>query len=300
MIADAPQPGLPVNLRKDLVRIVAPNPSPMTYWGTNTFLLGREKLAVIDPGPLSTQHLDAILATVGAKEVTHILVTHSHLDHSPLARPLSEKTGAPIFAFGDSNAGQSVLMQKLKANGLTGGGEGVDRDFAPDEEVVDGQMIEGDWGQLRSLHTPGHMGNHLCFRWDDALFCGDHVMGWASSLVSPPDGDLTDFMQSCVRLLTDDARVYFPAHGDEITDPKKRLRWLIEHRQSRERQILAALAEGTVSPQEIATKIYTTTPASLLPAAARNVFAHLLDLVQREEVRALGAITAGARFEKID
>ena len=296
MIADAPIPGRPMRLRDTLLLVLAPNPSPMTHWGTNTYILGQEMLAIIDPGPVSEAHLEALLDAIDGRPVTHIFVTHSHLDHSPLALPLSLATGAAVFAFGDSNSGQSQLMRSLSAEGLAGGGEGVDRDFRPDQEMKHGQKLRGAWGGMTALHTPGHMGNHMCYRWEDALFCGDHVMGWASSLVSPPDGDLTAFMRSCAMLLTDDARIYYPAHGAAIADPKRRLQWLIAHRQRREKQIVAALADGPATSKELAAKIYDTTPNSLLEAAARNVFAHLVDLSQRQEVKAIGGIRADASF----
>ena len=272
----------------------------MTFWGTNTYILGQDTLAVIDPGPASVTHLQALLDAINERPVTHIFVTHSHLDHSPLARSLSLETGAPIFAFGDSTSGQSQIMRRLAAEGLAGGGEGVDRDFCPDQKIADGQIVKGGWGEVTALHTPGHMGNHMCFCWEDALFCGDHVMGWASSLVSPPDGDLTDFMRSCARLLKDDAQVYYPAHGAQIEQPKARLRWLITHRQSREQQIINALTDGPATPKQLAMSIYDTAPKPLLEAATRNVFAHLVDLSQRQLVYPLEALGANARFARND
>ena len=170
----------------------------MTYWGTNTYVVGEGRVAVIDPGPADPAHLQAILDGLSkGEEVSHILVTHAHLDHSPLARPLSEATGAPVLAYGDALAGRSDVMAALVADGLTSGGEGVDAGFTPDETLTDGDMIQGDGWQLEALWTPGHFANHLCFALGDAVFTADHVMGWASSLVSPPDGDLTAFMASC-------------------------------------------------------------------------------------------------------
>lgn len=295
-----PPIGMPVRLTDGLRRIVAGNPSPMTYRGTNTYLLGEGDIAVIDPGPALGAHMEAILAALGPSErITHIFVTHSHVDHSPLAAPLSKATGAPVLAFGDSRAGRSAAMQRLAAAGLTGGGEGVDIGFAPDITFAHGQSIAGESWELTALHTPGHFGNHLSFQWGDALFCGDLVMGWASSLVSPPDGDLTDFMSSCESLRTQDWSVFHSGHGAPITAPGARLDWLLEHRRTREAQILGALEAGPAIPAALTAQIYTDTPAALLPAAERNVFAHLVDLTVRERVSATPTLAANALFAKL-
>lgn len=283
-------------LEPNVRRILAPNASPMTYWGTNTYIVGTGEVAVIDPGPKDMAHLFAILDGIGADEtITHIIVTHSHVDHSPLARDLSQATGAPIYAFGDSQAGRSAVMQQLASHGI-GGGEGVDHDFAPDHLVADGDEICGATWALRAIHTPGHFGNHLCFAMGDLCFVGDHVMGWASSLVSAPDGDLTDFMASCHRLNARDWRVFHAGHGAPITAPNARLNWLISHRLTREAQILEALGDGAMTPAALTRKIYHDTPEALLPAAARNVFAHLVDLLGKSRVRHAGALSVGAEF----
>ena len=171
-------------LAPGLRRIIAPNPSPMTERGTNTYLLGGAAgLCVIDPGPMDENHLAGILEAIGTARVDAIVVTHAHLDHAPLARTLAEATGAEVLAFGDAETGRSTIMRELAAEGRVGGGEGVDAAFHPDRTVADGDVIEGPGWRLEVLHTPGHMGNHICLRWGDALFTGDHVMGWASSLV---------------------------------------------------------------------------------------------------------------------
>ena len=292
-----PVPGVPQDVGRGIRRIVAPNPSPMTYRGTNTYLVGATDLAVIDPGPAIPAHLDAILAAIGpGQRIARILVTHAHVDHSPLARPLAAATGAPVLAFGDADAGRSAVMEGLAAAGLAGGGEGVDRDFAPDQVLADGDVVEGpDW-RLEVIHTPGHMGNHIALALGDACFTADHVMGWASSLVSPPDGDLTDFMASCRRLRARDWRVFHPGHGAPVTDPAGRLDWLIAHREGREAEIRAALARGPATARDLARAIYTDTPPALLPAAERNVFAHLVDLTGRGIVAPAGTLAAGAVF----
>ncbi|MBU2982172.1 MBL fold metallo-hydrolase [Lentibacter algarum] len=289
--------GQPQQLDDGLRRVVADNASPMTYRGTNTYLVGEGDVAVIDPGPSSETHLQALLGALKPKErISHIFVTHSHTDHSPLAKPLSQVTGAPVLAFGDSKSGRSDTMNDLAAQGLAGGGEGVDEGFAPDIMLVDGESVHhGDWA-LTALHTPGHFGNHLSFAMRDMVFCGDLVMGWASSLVSPPDGDLTAFMASCRKLATRDWRVFHAGHGAPIEDPEARLNWLIEHRLGREAQILAALENSPATAEALARQIYTETPPALIPAATRNVFAHLIDLHIHKRVSAAPQLSAEAVF----
>ncbi|MBB3995556.1 glyoxylase-like metal-dependent hydrolase (beta-lactamase superfamily II) [Sulfitobacter undariae] len=292
-----PPIGIAETLEPSLRRIVAPNPSPMTYRGTNTYMLGDTALAVIDPGPESTAHLEAILAAVGpTQHISHIIVTHTHLDHSPLARRLSDQTGAPILALGTADAGRSPVMQQLAAAGTVGGGEGIDTDFTPDVILKDGQIIEHAGWKLEVLHTPGHIGNHISLRWGDACFTADHVMGWASSLVSPPDGDLTDFMASCKRLQQRNWRIFYPGHGAAIDDTADRLEWLINHRLSREASILELLRTAPSSAPELAREIYATTPPALLGAATRNVLAHLIDLRGRGLVKHEGPLQESATF----
>ncbi|WP_411350984.1 MBL fold metallo-hydrolase [Leisingera aquaemixtae] len=294
-----PQPGRAVELEPGLRRILAPNPSPMTFRGTNTYLIGTGSLAVIDPGPECAPHLEAILAAVQpGQRITHIVVTHSHLDHSPLARGLSQATGAPVYAFGGAGAGRSAVMSRLAASGLAEGGEGIDTEFAPDITVRDSDVIGGDGWELEVIHTPGHLGNHIALAWNDACFTADHVMGWASSLVSPPDGDLTDFMASCRRLRQRSWRVFHPGHGAPVTDPAGRLDWLIAHRQSREAAILQALGQAPATARALAEQIYTETPPALLKAAERNVFAHLVDLSGRGLAAPQETLSAAAVFAR--
>ncbi len=293
----APLPGRPDTLGPGLRRILAPNPSPMTLHGTNTYLLGTTDLAIIDPGPDDPQHLAAILsAQQPGQRITHIFVTHAHLDHSPLARRLSRESGAPVLGYGDARAGRSEIMQTLARGGLLGGGEGVDHEFVPDIALEDGAIIGAEGWQLRCLWTPGHFGNHLSFASEDVVFSGDLVMGWASSLVSPPDGDLTDFMASCRRLRAVSAKVLHAGHGAPITAPKARIDWLISHRLGREAMIRKALADGPATAAGLTARIYTDTPASLRPAAERNVLAHLIDLCARRIARADGPLQASAQF----
>lgn len=292
-----PTPGQAEALQPDVRRILAPNPSPMTYRGTNTYLVGTTDLAVIDPGPDMDAHLHAILAALHpGQRISHIIVTHSHLDHSPLARRLSQQTKAPIYGFGGATAGRSPAMQSLVEAGLQSGGEGIDTDFCPDITVSDGEKLNGSGWQLEVIHTPGHLGNHIALALGDACFTADHVMGWASSLVSPPDGDLTDFMMSCDRLLAREWRVFYPGHGAEIASPHARLEWLVNHRRTRETEILAQLGQGPASPADLARAIYKDTPAALLPAAERNVLAHLVDLYGKARVSPVGELRQEAEF----
>lgn len=293
---DRPEPGIVTELEPGIRRVLAPNPSPMTHWGTNTYLVGTATLAVLDPGPLDAGHLSALQAAIGASRVSYILVTHAHRDHSPLASPLQAATGAPVLGFGPPEAGRSPVMAKLAQAGLVGGGEGVDAEFLPDDTVADGDQITGpDW-TLETLHTPGHFAGHLSFALGDALFTGDHVMGWASTLISPPDGDLTAFMASCERLLARSDRIYYPGHGAPIATPRARTEWLVAHRQGREAQILDALTAGPADAATLAGQIYTDTPPALMPAAARNVLAHLVDLETRNRVHATPTLAADGVF----
>ncbi len=270
------------DLEPGLRRVLAPNPSPMTFRGTNTYIVGTGTVAIIDPGPDDRSHLQAILTALGPGEtVSHILVTHSHMDHSPLARPLADATGAPVLAFGTHLDGRSAVMDRLVRDGLTGGGEGIDHAFAPDHRIDEGDRITGDDWQVDVIRTPGHTANHLSFAWNGALFTGDHVMGWASSLVSPPDGDLTAFMASCRKLQARTDRIYYPGHGAPVTIPAERINWLVAHRLSREAQILAQLDASPDTVSGLTGQIYTDTPPALLPAAERNVLAHVIDLHAR-------------------
>lgn len=291
-----PRYGLFESVGQGIGRVIAPNPSPMTHWGTNTFILGERSVVVIDPGPDDEAHLAALLSVIADRPVTHILVTHSHLDHSPLAKPLAQITGAPVCAFGHSDTGRSPIMQTLAEAGTVGGGEGVDKDFAPDVLLSDGEEISVSGKALTAHHTPGHFGNHMSFEWDGRLFCGDHVMGWASSLVSPPDGDLGQFLASCQKLQRLEAAVFYPAHGDAIDAPAARLDWLLKHRQSRSQQIMSLLADGPLDTSALTAAMYRDTPKALWPAAARNVLAHLIHLHELGDVRPEGPIHPDSVF----
>lgn len=292
-----PVAGKVTQITPDIRRIIAPNPSPMTFWGTNTYLLGQSDIAVIDPGPNNRAHMQAILGALAPNQrISHILVTHAHLDHSPLAKPLAQETGAKVLAYGDAFSGRSKVMRDLVAQGLTSGGEGVDHDFAPDICLTDGQVVSAEGWSITAIWTPGHMANHMCFDAQGHVFSGDHVMGWASSLVSPPDGDLAAFMTSCERLAALKTTTYLPGHGAQVTDPAARIAWLIQHRKSREAEILAALKVSSSTISALTKQIYTDVPVALVPAAERNVFAHLIDLVTRMKVIAHPQLNSAAEF----
>ena len=279
-------------LEPGLRRVTAPNPSPMTHTGTQTYILGEGAVCVVDPGPASPPHLNAILGALQPGEtVANILVTHSHLDHSPLARPLAEATGAPVLAAGPSDWGRSPVMVALGA--AVGGGEGVDMQFTPDAQIREGDIVDG----IEVLETPGHMANHLSFVWGDALLSGDLVMGWSTSLVSPPDGDMTAFFASLEALQARKDRIYYPGHGDPVTNPQTRCAELIAHRRTREAQIMTALHKiGPANADTLARTIYTDLASALLPAAARNVLAHLIDLHTRAQIGTRGPVAADTLF----
>lgn len=279
------------------VRVVrAPNPSPMTGPGTNSFLIGDREVAVIDPGPDDPAHIQAILETADGR-ISYILVTHAHLDHSAGVARLAAATGAPVFAFGPADAGRSPTMERLARTGLAGGGEGIDGAFRPDIPLRHGEVLQSaDW-TIEALHTPGHIGAHLSFRLGDAIFCGDLVMGWSTTLISPPDGDLVDYFRSLDLLARLAPRVLRPAHGDPVADPLPRLAELAAHRRHRTAQILAALDEAGGTAADLAARIYAV-PQPLMPAAERNVLAHLLALADLGAVACDGPPDPCARWRR--
>lgn len=291
----APVAGQVAQIAPDMRRLVAPNPSPMTYWGTNTYLLGKGEVCVVDPGPADPTHIEALLTGLAPSEtITQILVTHAHLDHSPGAALLAARTGAPIWAFGDAFAGRSPRMEGLEV----GGGEGVDAAFRPDFTLAHDDVLDTSLGPVRALWTPGHFGNHLCFALPGGtMLTGDLVMGWASSLVSPPDGDLTDFMASLDLLASrPEDRLYLPGHGAPITEPLARVSELRAHREMRNTQILDALSHAPGTAHSLAARIYTDIDPKLLPAAARNVLAHLIDMRSKNLTKTQGPLSASANF----
>lgn len=275
--------------------ILAPNPSPMTFKGTNTYIIDNGELAVIDPGPAIDEHFNNILELVGDRQVKYIFLTHSHVDHSPLAKKLSKNLNTPIYAFGDSNSGLSSTMLSLIENGYDSGLEGVDYEFYPDRAIINNEKFNLNGEFISAIHTPGHMGNHICFQYDKILFSGDHIMGWATSMVSPPYGDLTQFMNSCRVLQKENFKMLLPGHGDPVNDPKERITFLINHRLERERHIKSTIEMGPLTAMEITSLVYTDIDPALINAAARNVFAHLIDLNNRGKIKFLGAISENTK-----
>ena len=281
-------------------RLLAPNPSAMTHTGTNSYLLGLRDIAVIDPGPDDDAHFAAILSAIAPNQkITKILVTHAHLDHAPLARRLSAYCSAPVYAYGDSRAGRSPQMIALSEAGTIGGGEGVDHGFQPDITLEDRAVLDHEGQELVALWTPGHFGNHMAFCWSEALFSGDHVMGWASTMISPPDGDLGAFRRSCTQLQERREKLYLPGHGDAIEDGPARLHWLLAHRQEREKQIIYHLQGQPNTAQGLAEAIYTDIDPRLIHAATRNVLAHLIDLCERKRATCHGPIDLQAKYSVI-
>ncbi len=293
-----PEIGVVEALRPGLQVVTAPNAGPMTFTGTRSYLLGDREVAVIDPGPKDAAHLAALERALEGRRLGHIIVTHAHIDHSPLAAVLSARTGAPVYGFGPANAGRSKVMERLAAAAPLGGGEGIDADFTPDITVPDGGLIRGEGWTLEAIHTPGHLSNHLCFAWQGqgALFSGDHVMGWASTLVSPPDGDLTAFMASLRKLQRRPEDTYYCGHGAVLEGAHDMLDYLLAHRLEREGQIRAALARAPQTVAELTQRMYRDVDPRLHGAAARNVLAHLVDLYERGIVAPLGDFSATARF----
>jgi glyoxylase-like metal-dependent hydrolase (beta-lactamase superfamily II) len=292
-----PKPGIAVQLEEGLRLVLAPNPSPMTLHGTNTYIIGTDQVAVIDPGPEDATHMNAILDALAIGEtISHIFVTHAHLDHSPLARGLSAATGAPVLAYGKASAGMSALMSSLADGDPASGGEGTDHGFAPDICLADGQSVSADTWHLKAIHTPGHFSNHLSFCWGDVVFSGDHVMGWSSSLVSPPDGDMGAYMRSLDRLASHKPTRLYPGHGAPVDAPQERIAFLAAHRREREAAIINALSVSMTDARSLTRRIYTDTPEILLAAAARNVFAHLVDLSERNVTKPVGPLHFNSDF----
>lgn len=282
-------------------RVVANNPGPFTYLGTATFIVGRGEVAVIDPGPDMPEHLDALMAALQGERVTHILVTHHHSDHSPLARPLQEKTGAKIY-------GCAVRGQAAQSTVITEAGH--DLGFTPDVDICGGGAVfEGPGWTLEAIATPGHTSNHICFalREENALFSGDHIMGWSTTVVSPPDGDMTAYMASLEKVKARGFDVLWPTHGPPVREVTPFIDAYAAHRREREGQILSALAAGHRKINDMVPALYAATDQRLWPAAARSVLGHMIDLTRRgivatdsepgpdSEYRLVGAVTEPAR-----
>tara|TARA_R110002111_G_scaffold214_3_gene2285 strand:- start:877 stop:1812 length:936 start_codon:yes stop_codon:yes gene_type:complete len=269
-------------------RVIAQNPSAFTFHGTGTYIIGKGEVAVIDPGPLDGAHVGALMAALKGEMVTHILITHTHRDHSPAAEPLKQLTGAKTYGFGPHGGG------KMGA-GLE---EGGDMDFVPDVALEDNDVILGNGWTVDVIHTPGHLSNHVCFglREEKTLFTGDHVMGWSTTVVSPPDGNMSQYMQSLEKLLSFDYHTYWPTHGPAITETGPFVEALIAHRQERMDQIRQCLKSGPMTIPKMVKRMYTDVPANLHPAAARSVFAHILHMVNEGEIKTEGAPSEGSLY----
>ncbi len=275
---DRPPAGDLMQLTPLVGRVLAPNPSPFTYWGTQTYVVGAGDVAVIDPGPAAPDHLAALMRAIGGRPVRAIVCTHTHRDHSPAAAPLAAETGAPIIGC----APLTLNDDGPRADAA------FDADYAPDRVLEDGEALAGDGWTLRALATPGHTSNHLCYALEEerALFTGDHVMGWSTSVVSPPDGDMAAYMRSMQLLLAREDAIYYPAHGDPVEKPQRLVRGMMGHRKHREGQIMRLIGEEEVAIPDMVLQMYKGIDPGLHPAAGRSVLAHLIDLQQRGLARA--------------
>ncbi|HEY6631021.1 MAG TPA: MBL fold metallo-hydrolase [Rhizobiaceae bacterium] len=289
-----PSYGEPVPIVPRVVRVTARNPSPFTFHGTNSYLVGETELAVIDPGPANDEHLDALVRAIAGRPVTHILVSHTHRDHSPLAARLSQATGAPVYAEGPHRPAKNSPTATALDNG-------ADTAFSPDISLAEGDLIAGDGWELRTVLTPGHTANHAAFALDDTglLFSADHVMAWSTTIVAPPDGSMADYMASLDKLIERGDRLLLPGHGGPVENPQAYLRGLKEHRQARERAILDRLRQGDRSIDALVKAIYRDTDPRMHVAAGLSVLAHLEDLVERRLVEADGALSIGGIFRPV-
>jgi glyoxylase-like metal-dependent hydrolase (beta-lactamase superfamily II) len=269
-------------------RVVANNPGPFTFRGTGTYVVGEGEVAVIDPGPDLAEHVEALLTGLAGERITHILITHTHRDHSPAAAAVKAAIGAPTYGFGPHGG----------TRGIPGIEEGGDWDFVPDIVTKDGDEIAGSGWRFEAVHTPGHTSNHLCFALPErgVLFSGDHVMGWSTSVIAPPDGDMAAYMASLDKLLQRSDAVYWPTHGPAITEPKEHVRAFIAHRREREAGIVACLEAGIGQIDAMVERLYVGLNPNLKRAAGRSVLAHLIDLIGRGAVFCEGTPTVGATY----
>lgn len=278
-----PHYGEAVPVGDKLLRLTVNNPGPFTFHGTNSYILGTDTLAIIDPGPEDEAHYAALLKAIAGRPVSHIFVSHTHRDHSPLAARLKADTGALVMAEGPHRSARPLRIGEINPLDAS-----ADTEFAPDHALADDELVQGDGWAVRAIHTPGHCANHVAFAIEDTgiLLSADHVMAWATSIVAPPDGAMSDFMASLDRLAERDDAVYHTGHGGPVTNPRAFVRGLRTHRKMRERAILERLKAGDRTIPEIVTAIYRDTDPRLHGAAALSVLAHLEDLVARGLVTA--------------
>ena len=286
-------PGTVEEVRPGVRRLLCDNPSPFTFTGTVSYIVGRGKVAIIDPGPDNEAHAKALLDAVRGETVTHILVTHTHRDHSPNTPRIKHATGATVYAEGPHRASRP-RHESEKHNPESG----ADRDFAPDVRLAHGDIIEGAGFRLEAVATPGHTANHLAFAWPERgiNFVGDHVMGWSTSIVAPPDGSMVDYMASLQRLAARAEDLYFSGHGPEILEGPRYVRHLIRHREGREASILHRLAKGEADIPTMVRAIYIGIDPRLMTAAGYSVLAHLEDLVARGIVATEGDPVIGGTY----
>ncbi|MEO9339939.1 MBL fold metallo-hydrolase [Mesorhizobium sp. SB112] len=280
-----PAYGQAIPVGQDILRLTVNNPSAFTFHGTNSYIVGRETLAVIDPGPEDDAHFDALMKAINGRPVSHIFVSHTHRDHSPLAARLKAETGAVTAAEGPHRPARPLQIGEINPLDAS-----ADMDFVPDLVLADGSVVEGDGWALKTVLTPGHTANHAAFALDrdGVLFSADHVMAWATTIVAPPDGAMADYMASLERLLERDDRIFLPGHGGPVTKPRPFLRGLRTHRKMRERAIIERVNAGDRTIPEMVAAIYRDTDPRLHGAAALSVLAHLEDLVGRGAVQTEG------------
>lgn len=275
--------GVAEQLSPLIVRVIADNPGPFTYTGTGVYIVGAgDSVCVIDPGPTTPNHVAAIDKALEGKSVSHVLVTHHHIDHSPLAAPLAAKHGCKVYGYGTQPVAPQGGEIRLEA--------GDDLSFKPDVEIRDGHRFEGpDW-TITAVHTPGHTSNHLCFALteENTLFSGDHIMGWSTSVVSPPDGDMGDYLASLNRVLDMDFDTIRPTHGPAITEVRTFVQAYIDHRLAREAQIINAIESGLTCIGDIVASLYKDVDKRLHPAAAHSVLSHLIHMRKTGRVAATG------------
>ncbi len=290
-----PSYGEPVPVFPHVARVTAKNPGPFTFHGTNSYLVGERELAVIDPGPEDDAHFHALVAAIAGRLVTHILVSHTHRDHSPLAARLSRATGAPVYAEGPHRSAKNPPTG-------TPFDSGADMDFKPDVALAEGDLIAGAGWTLRTVLTPGHTANHAAFALDGTglLFSADHVMAWSTTIVAPPDGSMADYMASLDRLIERSDTLMLPGHGGPVKNPQDYLRGLKEHRLARERAILDRLRQGDRSIEDLVKAIYRDTDPRMHAAAGLSVLAHLESLVDRKLVETDGDLSIGGIFRPVE
>ncbi len=260
-------------------RVIANNPGPFTYTGTGVFIVGQGEVAVIDPGPDLAEHFDALKAALAGEKITHVLVTHGHSDHSPLAGPLAEWAGCKTYA---RDAGIHTAKDEL--------GSADDLRFMPDVKLKDGDTVSGPGWTLEAIFTPGHTANHTCFglREENACFTGDHIMGWSTTVVSPPDGDMGDYMESLEKIRVRGFETLWPTHGEAVRGKDFVNTFITEyaaHRRAREAAIIEQLRRGRTNIPEMVSEMYADVDKRLHPAAAMSVLGHMIDLVRRGVAR---------------